>query len=462
MQQSDAGWFRFIRKNPVVAYSALLIVVVTSVIFFNTYYSLKKFEESVDTLVKSRAAIVGDFATELARGRWGEWESLQQGIDTLLEENARKQGDIRDITLIASEDGRLPVRVSTNRDNLVLTDIRDRLFENALHESGGTMLMYLDTADNGERVWNAVKAIRGQDDERLGLVFIQFSLEKYDTYVEETLRQVYAVAIISLCIILLLILNHTRLFRYAIKATRLEEVDRMKDDFISMASHELRSPMTVLKGYLEMLGDGLEKKAGEGEQFTEEKQYIRNMNASVERLVELVEDILNVSRIEQNRLPMDIKDFDMRPVLDEIAAGYRLLAEQKRLEFSFVVPDRLMVTGDSARAKQIITNLLSNAVKYTEKGKVEVSIKESEGQIGIMVADTGFGIGPDGLKHLFEKFYRVRTESTAKIAGTGLGLWISREIARKMGGDLTVESIEGIGSHFTLSLPKKKYAEKNQ
>ena len=256
MQQDDAGWFRFIRKNPVVAYSALLIVVVTSVIFFNTYYSLRKFEESVDTLVKSRAAIVGDFATELARGRWGEWDSLQQGIDTLLTENARKQGDIRDITLIANEDGKLSVRASTNRENLALTDIRDRLFENALHESGGTMLMYLDAADNGERVWNAVKVIRGQNDERLGLVFIQFSLEKYDTYVEETLRQVYAVAIISLCIILLLILNHTRLFRYAIKATRLEEVDRMKDDFISMASHELRSPMTVLKGYLEMLGDG--------------------------------------------------------------------------------------------------------------------------------------------------------------------------------------------------------------
>lgn len=460
MQQEDTSWFRFIRKNPVIAYSALLIVVVTSVIFFNTYYSLKKFEESVDTLVKSRAAIVGDFATELSLGQWGNWDVLQKEIDSLYEENSRKQGDIRSITLIANEDGKLSVRASTDQGNLSLIDIKDRIFENALHESGGTLVMFLDTNENGERIWNAVRVVRDAHDNRLGLVFIQFSLDKYDTYIRETLRQVYAVTVFSLCIILLLILNHTRLFRYAIKATRLEEVDRMKDDFISMASHELKSPMTVLRGYLEMLGDSLKKKDPNGEQYAEEKKYILNMNASVERLVELVEDILNVSRLEQNRLPMEIQDFDMRPVLEEIAQGYQLLAQQKQLMFSCPIPDRLMVTGDSSRVKQIVVNLLSNAVKYTEKGKIEVIIKEDTGTVKITVADTGFGIGPEGFKHLFEKFYRVRTESTAKISGSGLGLWISREIARKMGGDLTVESIEGVGSHFTLSLMKKKYAEK--
>lgn len=462
MRQDDTSWFRFIRKNPIIAYSAVLIVAVTSIIFFNTYYSLKKFEESVDTLVKSRAAIVGDFATELSFGQWGNWDILQKQIDSLYEENSRKQGDIRNISLIASEDGKLVVRASTDRANLALTDINDRIFENALHESDGTLLMFLDTGDGGERIWNAVKAVRGADDSRLGLVFIQFSLDKYDTYIKSTLRQVYAVTIVSLFIILLLIMNHTRLFRYAIKATRLEEVDRMKDDFISMASHELKSPMTVLRGYLEMLGDSLGKKDGDGKQFVEESRYIANMNASVERLVELVEDILNVSRLEQNRLPMEIRDFDMRPVLKEIAEGYQLLAEQKSLSFFCPIPDRLMVTGDSSRVKQIIVNLLSNAVKYTEKGKIEVLIKEESDKVKITVADTGFGIGAEGLKHLFEKFYRVRTESTAKISGSGLGLWISREIARKMGGDLSVESIEGVGSHFTLSLMKKKYAEEKQ
>lgn len=465
MLQEDTSWFRFIRKNPVIAYSALLIVVVTSVIFFNAYYSLQKFEESVDTLVKSRAALVGDFSTELMRGNWGDWERLQGEIDTLAAENFRKQGDIRSITLIDHEADKLVVRASTDREAQALMDTRDRLFQNALNESEGTLLMFLDTTEDGERIWNAVKVVRAVDGERLGLVFLQFSLEKYDGYVERTLRQVYAVAIVSLCIILLLILNHTRLFRYAIKATRLEEVDRMKDDFIAMASHELKSPMTVLKGYLEMLGDGLGKKDGDN-RFTEEKQYIRNMNVSVERLVELVEDILNVSRIEQNRLPMEIRDFDVRPVLEEITAGYKLLAEQKGLVFECPLPTRLWVTGDSTRVKQILVNLLSNGIKYTEKGKVEVMIKEEVHQIKITVADTGLGISPEGLKHLFEKFYRVRTEATAKISGTGLGLWISREIARKMGGDLVIESIEGVGSHFTLILSRrvepKKYAEKNQ
>jgi len=105
--------------------------------------------------------------------------------------------------------------------------------------------------------------------------------------------------------------------------------------------------------------------------------------------------------------------------------------------------------------KQILINLVGNAVKYTLKGSVTLSVKEeSDGNLLVIVADTGLGISPEGIDHLFAKFYRVKTDETSKISGTGLGLWISREIARQMKGDITVESIEGVGSHFNLHLKK--------
>ena len=110
--------------------------------------------------------------------------------------------------------------------------------------------------------------------------------------------------------------------------------------------------------------------------------------------------------------------------------------------------------ADPDRVKQILVNVLSNAVKYTPKGTVEVTVTDERDTVSVTVADSGLGISAEDMEHLFSKFYRVRNAETERISGTGLGLWIAREIARKMGGDLTAESIHGVGSHFTLHLKK--------
>jgi signal transduction histidine kinase len=132
----------------------------------------------------------------------------------------------------------------------------------------------------------------------------------------------------------------------------------------------------------------------------------------------------------------------------------RAVADKKGLELKNSLTPVAAASADPERVKQIIMNLVSNAIKYTAKGTVEIMGKEDAKFIYITVVDTGFGISSDNMKNLFSKFYRVKTADTEKIAGTGLGLWISREIARKMEGDIEVESIEGVGSHFTLKLKK--------
>lgn len=444
-------FFGSLAKNPIVPYSILLVVVITGVIFLNSYLALKKFEENTDALIKSRAALVGDVIGAFFPSTQGESDSVQASLESLLEANRIHTEDLRGARYLGSEEGELRILASTERAERGETISDDRYFF-ALHEPKQRVVTFLD-ADAGVRYWTAVKAV-ATGGAPTGVVVLQFNLEKYDAFLSSTMRRVYGAAAISLVIVILLMLNHIRFFRYAIRATQLEEVDRMKDDFISMASHELRSPLTALSGYLDLIQEGFKKK-NIVEKLKEENQYLLRMGLSVERLKELVEDILNVSRIEQNRLSLEMVPVELAEAFPRLLDEIRPLALEKKLELLYK-PQSAVVLADAGKLHQVVLNLLSNAIKYTEQGKVELSVKTDNEQVHITVADTGMGMSADNLKQLFTKFYRVPGKASETIKGTGLGLWISRELTRKMGGDITVESIQGVGSHFTVHLKQYK------
>jgi len=208
--------------------------------------------------------------------------------------------------------------------------------------------------------------------------------------------------------------------------------------------------LTALRGYIGLMTDG--------SAISEEdrKHYFDNMNLSVQRLHDLVEDLLDVSRIEQNRVPIENKSIQLQPIVTQFVDEMKISASSKNIELinnTGVVP---IAYCDPDRVKQIVVNLLSNAIKYTQKGKIEITSKSDREFIYIIFADTGIGMSAEQAKNLFEKFYRISSDKTKDISGTGLGLWISRQLARKMRGDITVESIEGVGSHFTLKLPRSE------
>jgi signal transduction histidine kinase len=286
------------------------------------------------------------------------------------------------------------------------------------------------------------------------ILLLKLSLAENDALVQKTIFQVYLLSIGAMLIVLLLVFNHIRLFAFEVKAKKLEEIDKMKDDFISMASHELKSPLTAIRGYVELLADITKEEGAKTGKEAQQQKYLTNIDISVNRLRTLVEDLLDVSRIEQNRIPFEYREIDLAELVHAIAEEMKILANEKGLEMKESVAPLSKISVDPERLKQIVVNLISNAIKYTPKGTVEIQIKEDEKNVFLIVADTGLGISAENMKKLFSKFYRVETEHTMGISGTGLGLWIAREIAQKMGGDLKVESIEGVGSHFTLSLKK--------
>jgi len=460
MSQLFKRGFDFVRNNQTIISSLLLIFVVIGALFLNSYVTLNRFQSNLDKTLRGKA-VLAENIIELAAMDY--FNSLPQSAENLQDKlNKIKEGDseISDISLFVYDAANNSYSSVSNAEKKEVKDIEETKKE-LVAENAKKFALSVDDAfaylsnDEGNRYWNVVKAIRGSDGKNAGILLMKLSLAENDVLVEKTITQVYLLSIGAVIVVLLLIFNHLRLFAYEVKAKKLEEIDKMKDDFISMASHELKSPLTAISGYSELLSDTFIKDANPDIKLAQ-KKYLGNIVISVERLKTLVEDLLDVSRIEQNRLPIDCKSTNLVPIISGIAEEMSVMAQQKKLDLINNIKNLPPVVADAERTKQILVNLLSNAIKYTPTGKVEIQSREDGEWVYITVADSGMGISSDNLQQLFSKFYRVQVAETANISGTGLGLWIAREIAQKMGGNLNAESIEGVGSHFTLKLKKFK------
>lgn len=449
----------FIKNNPTIIYSLLLIFVVVGALFLNSYFILTRFQENMDKTLRTKAVLAENIIGVVAADYFSDLSQNKDALRVKIEEIQKHDPEIVEMTIYgpdAAENGYTPIISSKSLDSQqqVPEDV-ERISRNALKFAMSVDDAFAFVSNiNGSRSWSVAKAVRLKDGTIGGVILLKLSLEQNDALVGKTILQVYALSIGAMIIVLLLIFNHIRLFAFEVKAKKLEEIDKMKDDFISMASHELKAPLTAIRGYVELLSDTVKNGDKDCPAEIQQKKYLTNITISVERLKVLVEDLLDVSRIEQNRIPFEYKEIDMMGVVNGIANEMGILASEKGLELKVEAPESLQITTDPERLKQIVINLVSNAIKYTPKGKVEIQIREDEKKVYITVADTGLGISAENLAKLFSKFYRVQTSETAQISGTGLGLWIAREIAQKLGGDLTVESIAGVGSHFTLELKK--------
>jgi signal transduction histidine kinase len=232
-------------------------------------------------------------------------------------------------------------------------------------------------------------------------------------------------------------------------ANRMAELEKVKSDFLKVASHELRGPLAILKGYVSMLSDGsltLDSPAT--------AKVFTVISAKLQEVSDLVEQMLETARLEDSRLQLRLERQELTSVLTEAAERIRpLAAGTHRIELRFDL-DSVPVLADRDRLLTIVTNLLDNAVKYSpEGGTVEVTLNSHAGTALITVKDHGVGIAATDLGRLFFRFGRIVTAENSHIPGTGLGLYFARELARMHSGDITVESEEGVGSTFTVSLP---------
>ncbi|HSX41298.1 MAG TPA: GAF domain-containing sensor histidine kinase [Candidatus Saccharimonadales bacterium] len=232
----------------------------------------------------------------------------------------------------------------------------------------------------------------------------------------------------------------------------LKELDRAKDEFISMASHQLRTPLTSIKGYISML---LEGDAGKLED--EQREFLNFAYGGAQRMVNLISDLLNVSRMSAGRFFIEKQAIDLTKLVTEEVQALQSHAADKQLKLVLVRPPSPlpMIDLDENKTRQVIMNFIDNAIYYTKKGSITVSVKKSGNCAILMVEDTGMGVPPDAQKKLFTKFFRADNAQSARPDGTGLGLYLAKRVIQDQGGTIIFESVEGEGSTFGFCLPIK-------
>jgi len=231
--------------------------------------------------------------------------------------------------------------------------------------------------------------------------------------------------------------------------TRLEQASSAKSEFLANMSHELRTPLNAILGFTEMVVDGLY-----GDLPAELKEPLRDIQVNGKHLLRLINDVLDLAKIEAGRMELALREYSVTDLVGSVHASLRSLAVEKGLAFEIDIPDDLPpARGDDGRLTQCLMNLTGNAIKFTREGGVRIGVTLERGELIFRVSDTGIGIGPDELQHIFAEFRQVDATVTREYGGTGLGLSISKKFIEMHGGHIGVESKAGEGSTFFFSVP---------
>jgi signal transduction histidine kinase len=238
---------------------------------------------------------------------------------------------------------------------------------------------------------------------------------------------------------------------YQTMARQLSELERLRAEFVSIASHELKTPINVIIGYLELLQEGIY-----GELTPKQKEVLQTINKQAQALTRLVKRLLDVSRFEASGGKLDVREVNLQRLLTTLESSFTVLANQRDIVFSVDHGQGLpsKVYWDEDRINEVLGNLLSNAFKFTPRGgKVALAVAAVDDSVVITVSDAGAGISAEHLPHIFDKFFQADNQAQAATKGTGLGLAIAKEIVEAHGGERTVESRVGEGTTFVVTLP---------
>jgi two-component system NtrC family sensor kinase len=229
--------------------------------------------------------------------------------------------------------------------------------------------------------------------------------------------------------------------------TRLKELDRIKSEFVSIVSHDLRTPLTAIRGYVSLL-------PRVGPLNDMQHDFVARVERSMDSIVELISDLLDIGRIEAG-IDWEMTAVSLHAVVHEIVERLRPNADMHHQQLVVDLPHLPPVLGNQRRLEQVVANLIGNAIKYTpEQGRIDVTLYEDDGFLVLQISDTGIGISLEDQRRIFDKFYRVESDATQRISGTGLGLSIVKAIIAKHAGRVWVHSELGQGSTFTVLLPR--------
>lgn len=354
--------------------------------------------------------------------------------------------DLKEIRLVERTDGALTIVWSADESKVGTTEEFTDIYDSA---PANDQTFIFEVFRDGSRVWQAVRTVTGPTGQQYYL-FSEHSLAAIDKKMTDRKNDAYwglgAVFIFLIGLSYWLYRQTEWAALYHKQTVKLEE----RDLFTNMIAHEFRTPLTAIKGYASLLEDSETLKVNE-------RQHLEKITLSTDRLLALVNDFLEVARLQSGKLQLTKERTDLYQICSEVISALAPITAKKAIILTVAETQTpVVLSSDPQRLYQVLQNLVSNAVKYTKSGSVELVIEETPLAISIRIKDTGMGISAEDQDKLFAPFARVGGVESSGIVGTGLGMWITKQYVELLGGSIAVESIKNVGTHVVLTFSKRR------
>jgi signal transduction histidine kinase len=432
----------YLRSHPQLLFVLTLLIVIPLLFLYSGQQFLDAGRANQDRLQRDKVGILHDAFVSLIISSNFNVEIMQAEIERI----SRVNNDISDFRVVTLEDGVATPVAALDRERIGKLESFPDMFINSTVRTDESLIFEIQTNDG--RAWLSYRSVRNPETDVFYIIHTQTSLAQID----KLFLQREQSALFSLVYIFVFILGlaywHIRMSDYRYLYLTEKKHNEAKDTFINVAAHELRAPLTAMKGYAELLEEHITD--------TTQKEYVARISDSTERLLEMVTDLLDVARIQSGTVEVVLGYVDVSAVVQNVIAELTVTAQAKNITlFSSGAETPHQAVADKARLHQVLTNVINNAIKYTPKGSIEVVVTAKHRSLEIRIKDTGMGIEAEDQKKLFAPFFRVKTADVTSITGTGLGMWITKQLISIMHGSIGVESISGVGTHIVITLPTK-------
>lgn len=440
----DEG-YTYAKQHPELWLTVVLMLVIPAAFIVSGMQFLNAAIDNQEQLEKEKIGIMHDLFDSVMHVTQFDVQQIQKELNAL----AQKNVDITQFAVVEEHSMHL-----SSLDVIASLDISEvgKPVEDPssfrLANIQPKVSVVMPYAENGERYLRAYRLVKDESGKDY-YIFTETSLVHIDALFASRIARAYYWLFGLLAIVMLLVLRHVRLIDYARLYSKTLKENQVKDMFTNMIAHELRAPLTAMRGYASMI---IERE----DTVHDVKVSAQRIQDSSERLMLIVNDLLDVARIHSGKLSVTQARTDIQDVITSVITAMQIVAHEKNIR---VVQEGtttpVFITIDEKRFHQALTNLVSNSIKYTKAGEIKISLEERDDRVEIRVKDTGMGISAENQKNLFAPFFRVDSPEVNQSVGTGLGMWITKQLIELMKGSIGVESIKGVGTHIVVTLPKK-------
>lgn len=433
---------QYIKEHPDFSFTLLLVLVVPIAFLYTGQQFLSVAADNQERLEKDKIGVLQDVFMQLVIANKDNPEYLQTQIDQLSELNP----DITKFRVAKEVNNRIYIIAAAHQELRYTYEENIDLYNFSTLEQDDSLIFEYFSGDT--RLWQAFRSVLTDTGENY-FIFTETSFARTDQLFQQRIDNAYYWLSGVLLVLMYLAYRHLRLIDYGYLYREAQAAITTRDLFTNMVTHELRAPLTAMRGYASMIHENSDV------DFAIREQALRIQQSS-SRLLAIVNDLLEVARLQSGKMKVDFYETNICDVIKNTLNELESSAREKSVVLSSNIhTDECVLVTDEKRMAQVITNLVSNAIKYTENGTITVVLKVNAMDVEIRVQDTGMGISAADQKKLFAPFFRVDSSDVSQITGSGLGMWITKQLVSLLQGSIAVESIKNVGTHVVVTLPKK-------